>query len=109
MSCCSPRGFPHQQLATRVHQSHAVRAADHVYQEVKPRARAGILANLEREREGEQIDRALLKNTLEIFQEVGLAVLALRGLLLHQKPLPSGGQRLQQAACWAQAQQALAT
>ena len=44
--------------------------ADHVYQEVKPRARAGILANMEREREGDQIDRALLKNTLEIFQEV---------------------------------------
>lgn len=44
--------------------------ADKVYQDIKARARAAILANMEREREGDQIDRALLKNTLEIFQEV---------------------------------------
>ena len=41
-----------------------------MYHEIKARARTGILTNMEREREGDQIDRALLKNTLEIFQEV---------------------------------------
>ena len=47
--------------------------ADKVYHEIKARARTGILTNMEREREGDQIDRALLKNTLEIFQEVRCA------------------------------------
>ena len=46
-----------------------------MYHDIKGRARAAILANMEREREGDQIDRALLKNTLEIFQEVRPALL----------------------------------
>ena len=56
-----------------------LRHADHVYQEIKPQARDGILACMEREREGDQVDRALLKNTLEIFQEVREPVLATSG------------------------------
>lgn len=41
-----------------------------MYQEIKVRARVAILADIEREREGDQIDKALLKNVLEIFIEV---------------------------------------
>ena len=41
-----------------------------MYAQIKASARHAILANIEREREGDQVDRALLKNTLEIFQEV---------------------------------------
>jgi len=36
--------------------------ADQVYVEMKRKARDAVLAMVEREREGEQIDRALLKN-----------------------------------------------
>ena len=46
--------------------------ADDVYTEVKVQARGAILALIEREREGEQVDRALLKNVLGIFIEVGM-------------------------------------
>ena len=37
------------------------RCADHVYQEIKPQAKDGILACMEREREGDQADCALLR------------------------------------------------
>ena len=46
--------------------------ADDVYTEVKASARGAILQLIEKEREGEQIDRALLKNVLGIFIEVGM-------------------------------------
>ena len=42
------------------------RCADRVYQEIKPQARDGILACMEREREGDQVDRALLKNNTNV-------------------------------------------
>lgn len=39
---------------------------------MKDKARAAILQAIEKEREGDQIDRALLKNVLDIFIEVGM-------------------------------------
>ena len=39
---------------------------------MKDKARAAILQAIEKEREGDQIDRALLKNNLDIFIEVGM-------------------------------------
>jgi cullin 1 len=44
--------------------------ADSVYVEIKKRAKDAILKLIESEREGEQVDKALLKNVLGIFQEV---------------------------------------
>lgn len=46
--------------------------ADDVYSEMKRKARDAILQLIELEREGEQIDRTLLKNILGIFIEVGM-------------------------------------
>ncbi|KAK9809634.1 hypothetical protein WJX73_009175 [Symbiochloris irregularis] len=45
---------------------------DRVYQRQKSNACAAILKAIEREREGDQVDRALLKNVLDIFIEVGM-------------------------------------
>ncbi|WOK94711.1 cullin-1-like [Canna indica] len=45
---------------------------DLVYQEVKGRVKDAVISLIDREREGEQIDRALLKNVLDIFVEIGL-------------------------------------
>ena len=42
-----------------------------MYIEVKSRARQAVLRLVEREREGELVDRALAKNILDIFIEVG--------------------------------------
>ena len=50
----------------------AVSVADDVYSDMKRKARDAILQLIELEREGEQIDRTLLKNILGIFQEVGM-------------------------------------
>lgn len=41
-----------------------------MYGDVKRNARAAVLKQVEREREGELIDKALLKNILDIFIEV---------------------------------------
>lgn len=46
--------------------------ADEVYMELKGRAKDAILSAIEKERDGEQIDRVLLKNVLSIFIEVGM-------------------------------------
>jgi hypothetical protein len=46
--------------------------ADRVYSEVKRNARAALLRQIERERDGDMIDRSLLKNILDIFIEVCL-------------------------------------
>lgn len=56
----------HTQLRTHAQ----TRAPDHVYVEVKRRAKDAVLKLIEREREGELIDRALVKNILDIFIEV---------------------------------------
>ena len=45
--------------------------ADDVYMEVKKKAKDAMLAAIEQERDGDQIDRSLLKNVLGIFIEVG--------------------------------------
>ena len=52
---------------------HALYAsADDVYMEVKKLAKDAMLAAIEKERNGDQIDRSLLKNVLGIFIEVGM-------------------------------------
>ncbi|XP_042458265.1 cullin-1 [Zingiber officinale] len=43
-----------------------------VYHEVKGKVKDAVISLIDREREGEQIDRALLKNVLDIFVEIGL-------------------------------------
>ncbi|KAL5561527.1 hypothetical protein UlMin_031274 [Ulmus minor] len=43
-----------------------------VYEEVKAKARDAVIVLIDKEREGEQIDRALLKNVIDIFVEIGL-------------------------------------
>jgi len=45
---------------------------DRVYQEMKSMVKDAVLSLIDQEREGEQIDRALLKNILDIFVEIGL-------------------------------------
>lgn len=45
---------------------------DSVYDQVKEKVRDAIIDLINQEREGEQIDRALLKNVLDIFVEIGL-------------------------------------
>ncbi|KHG15267.1 Cullin-1 -like protein [Gossypium arboreum] len=43
-----------------------------VYQEVNAKVRDAVISLIDQEREGEQIDRALLKNVLDIFVEIGM-------------------------------------
>ncbi|RZC65722.1 hypothetical protein C5167_009414 [Papaver somniferum] len=43
-----------------------------VYKEIKVRAREAVISLINQEREGEQIDRALLKNVLAIFVDIGM-------------------------------------
>ncbi|VFQ78578.1 unnamed protein product [Cuscuta campestris] len=45
---------------------------DMVYQELKIKARDAVIALIDQEREGEYIDRALLKNVLDFFVEIGM-------------------------------------
>ncbi|PKU66120.1 cullin-1 [Dendrobium catenatum] len=45
---------------------------DLVYNEIKVKVRDAVISLIDQEREGEQIDRALLKNVLDIFVEIGL-------------------------------------
>ncbi|XP_058209702.1 cullin-1 [Rhododendron vialii] len=45
---------------------------DLVYQELKGKVRDAVIALIDQEREGEQIDRALLKNVLDLFVEIGM-------------------------------------
>ena len=55
-----------------------VLCADDVYGEVKQQAKDAILAAIDKERDGEQIDRSLLKNVLGIFIEVRTACIPTR-------------------------------
>lgn len=50
---------------------------DLVYQEVKANARDAVITLIDKEREGEQIDRALLKNVIDIFVEIGMGQMEL--------------------------------
>ncbi|KAF2310979.1 hypothetical protein GH714_018889 [Hevea brasiliensis] len=43
-----------------------------VYQELNGKVRDAVISLIDQEREGEQIDRALLKNVLDIFIEIGM-------------------------------------
>ncbi|WMV10144.1 hypothetical protein MTR67_003529 [Solanum verrucosum] len=43
-----------------------------VYQELNGKFRDAVISLIDQEREGEQIDRALLKNVLDIFVEIGM-------------------------------------
>lgn len=45
---------------------------DLVYQEIRNNVKDAVITLIDREREGEQIDRALLKNVLGIFVEIGM-------------------------------------
>ncbi|KAG2727147.1 hypothetical protein I3843_01G141500 [Carya illinoinensis] len=45
---------------------------DQVYQELNGKVRDAVISLIDQEREGEQIDRALLKNVLDIFVEIGM-------------------------------------
>ncbi|XP_021906976.1 cullin-1 [Carica papaya] len=45
---------------------------DLVYQEIHCKVRDAVITLIDKEREGEQIDRALLKNVLGIFVEIGM-------------------------------------
>ncbi|CAK9175952.1 unnamed protein product [Ilex paraguariensis] len=45
---------------------------DLVYQELNNKVRDAVITLIDQEREGEQIDRALLKNVLDIFVEIGM-------------------------------------
>lgn len=45
---------------------------DLVYKEVHGKVRLAVITLIDKEREGEQIDRALLKNVLDIFVEIGM-------------------------------------
>ncbi|KAH0730543.1 hypothetical protein KY289_001731 [Solanum tuberosum] len=45
---------------------------DQVYQELNGKVRDAVISLIDQEREGEQIDRALLKNVLDIFVEMGM-------------------------------------
>ena len=45
---------------------------DHVYEEIKIKAKDAVLSLIEKEREGELVDKTLLKNILSIFIEVGM-------------------------------------
>ena len=46
---------------------------DSVYTEIKKKAKDAVLKLIECERDGEQINRPLVKNVLGIFQEVGMS------------------------------------
>ncbi|KAL5983857.1 Cullin-1 [Asimina triloba] len=43
-----------------------------VYREINSKVRDAVISLIDQEREGEQIDRALLKNVLDIFVEIGM-------------------------------------
>ncbi|RWR95312.1 cullin-1 isoform X1 [Cinnamomum micranthum f. kanehirae] len=45
---------------------------DLVYHEINGKVRDAVISLIDKEREGEQIDRALLKNVLDIFVEIGM-------------------------------------
>ncbi|KAK7412949.1 hypothetical protein VNO78_04736 [Psophocarpus tetragonolobus] len=45
---------------------------DLVYKELNGKVRDAVISLIDQEREGEQIDRALLKNVLDIFVEIGM-------------------------------------
>ncbi|OEL38156.1 Cullin-1 [Dichanthelium oligosanthes] len=61
-----------QQLYEKYRESFEEYITSMVYQEIKGKVKSAVISLIDREREGEQIDRALLKNVLDIFVEIGL-------------------------------------
>lgn len=49
-----------------------LRFVELVYKEVRKRVADAVVRLVDREREGEQMDRSLLKNVLDIFVEIGV-------------------------------------
>uniref|UniRef100_A0A7N2N506 Cullin-1 n=1 Tax=Quercus lobata TaxID=97700 RepID=A0A7N2N506_QUELO len=74
---------------------------DLVYQEVKANARDAVINLIDKEREGEQIDRALLKNVIDIFVEIGMGQMELyEGDFEEQMLLDSGAYYSRKASNW---------
>ncbi|XP_023891264.2 cullin-1 [Quercus suber] len=74
---------------------------DLVYQEVKANARDAVINLIDKEREGEQIDRALLKNVIDIFVEIGMGQMELYELDFElQMLLDSGAYYSRKASNW---------
>ncbi|URE21626.1 cullin 1 [Musa troglodytarum] len=61
-----------QQLYDKYRESFQEYITSMVYQEIKGKVKDAVISLIDQEREGEQIDRALLKNVLDIFVEIGL-------------------------------------
>ena len=75
--------------------------ADDVYTQVKQRAKDAMLVAIEQEREGEQIDRSLLKNVLGIFIEVGMGTMDAYNLDFEQHLLSTTSEYYKKkAASW---------
>jgi hypothetical protein len=66
--------------------SQLLQTADQVYADVKRNARAAVLKLIEREREGELIDKMMLKNILDIFIEVRVDVRLYSYHVCHTSP-----------------------
>ena len=75
--------------------------ADDVYTQVKLKAKDAMLVAIEQEREGEQIDRSLLKNVLGIFIEVGMGTMDAYNLDFEQHLLSTTAEYYKKkAASW---------
>ncbi|CAL5223551.1 g6084 [Coccomyxa viridis] len=78
-----------------------LRFRDDVYTQVKQRAKDAMLVAIEQEREGEQIDRSLLKNVLGIFIEVGMGTMDAYNLDFEQHLLSTTSEYYKKkAASW---------
>ncbi|KAG8067204.1 hypothetical protein GUJ93_ZPchr0005g15249 [Zizania palustris] len=61
-----------QQLYDKYRESFEEYITSVIYHEMKGQVKGAVIALIDKEREGEQIDQALLKNVLDIFVEIGL-------------------------------------
>ncbi|KAL5983861.1 Cullin-1 [Asimina triloba] len=61
-----------QQLYDKYRESFEEYITSMVYREINSKVRDAVISLIDQEREGEQIDRALLKNVLDIFVEIGM-------------------------------------
>ncbi|OMP06647.1 hypothetical protein COLO4_07999 [Corchorus olitorius] len=61
-----------QQLYDKYREAFEEYITSTVYKDVHGKVREAVIALIDKEREGEQIDRALLKNVLDIFVEIGM-------------------------------------
>ena len=69
-SALAPHPFPPP--ISRIHPPHFYpHFTDSVYEEIKAKSRDAVLGLIQKEREGELIERTLIKNILGIFIEVG--------------------------------------